>query len=174
MAELTEVARKYGSDASSTDDSDSHVGFRQFRSFQVLKMFCFWLLRILFELRQRGIHLIPRVRVGCPHVHLRFEPTQIIQTCGSDGNKLRNGVGPNHNRRATVGTKAAASHPALLAWRSVKAGRPLQELEGFRRHDDVRRKRPATGSLAIATVAVKHQSRFGCAFVANRAASASA
>src|ERR1043166_1429056 len=27
------------------------------------------LVGILFKLRQRGIHLIPRVRVRCPHVH---------------------------------------------------------------------------------------------------------
>jgi len=50
----------------------------------------------------------------------------------------------------------------------------LQELESFRRHDDVRRKRTSAGSLAISTVTVKHHNRFCCGLVANRAASASA
>ena len=36
----------------------------------------------------------------------------------------------------------------------------LQEPESFRRHDYIRRKRPATGSLAIATVAVQHHHGF--------------
>jgi hypothetical protein len=49
----------------------------------------------------------------------------------------------------------------------------LQDRKSLDKYDDERRKRSATGSLAIAAVAVKHQNRFGCAFVANRAASAS-
>ncbi len=131
------------------------------------------LLRILFKLRQRGIHFVPRVRVTCPYVHLQFEPTRIIQARGSDRHKLRNGIGLDHNGRATVRTKAPAGHAAVFAGRRMKAGRALQELQSFRRHDDKRRKWPATGSLAIATVTVKHQNRCGCGFVANRAASAS-
>jgi hypothetical protein len=130
-------------------------------------------LRILFKLRQRGIHFVPRVRVTCPHVHLRFAPARIIQARGSDRNKLRNGIGLDHNRRTAVRAKAPAGHAALFAGRRMKAGRALQELESIRRHDDERRKWPATGSLTIATVTVKHQNRCGCGFVANRAASAS-
>ena len=124
-------------------------------------------------LRQRRIHFVPRVRVTCPDVHLRFEPTRTIQARGSDGNKLRNGIGLHHNRSAAFGAKASASHATLFAGRRMKAGRALQELERLRRHDDERRERPATRSLAIATVTVKHQNRFGCGFVADRAASAS-
>jgi hypothetical protein len=132
-----------------------------------------FLLRILFKLRQRGIHFVPSMSVTCPHVHLRFEPARIIQARGSDRNKLRKGIGLDYNRRAAVSAKAPAGHAALFAGRRMKAGRALQELESFRRHDDERRKRPATGSLAIVTVTVKHQNRCGCGFVANRAASAS-
>ena len=131
------------------------------------------LLRILFKLRQCVVHFVPRVRVTCPHVHLWFEPARIIQTRASDRDKLRNGIGLDHNRRAAFGAKASASHATLFAGRRMKAGRALQELERLRRHDDERRKRPATRSLAIATVTVKHQNRFGCGFVADRAASAS-
>src|SRR6266550_3221811 len=56
----------------------------------------------------------------------------------------------------------------------MEAQRALQELESFRRHDDVRRKRTSAGSLAISTVTVKHPNRFCCGFVANRTASAAA
>jgi hypothetical protein len=34
--------------------------------------------RILFELWQRGIHLIPGVRIRGPDIHLRIEPARII------------------------------------------------------------------------------------------------
>src|SRR2546426_913075 len=59
--------------------------------------FSFVLLRILFKLWQRGIHLVPQVRVGCPHIHLRAEPAWIIQTRGSDRGDLRGRVGVDHD-----------------------------------------------------------------------------
>jgi hypothetical protein len=124
-------------------------------------------------LRQRGIHFVPWMRVTGPYVHLRFEPARIIQARGSDRNKLRNGIGLDHNRRAAVRAKAPAGHAAHFAGRRMKAGRTLQELESFCRHDNESRKRSPTGLLAIATVTVKHHNRFGCRFVTDRAASAS-
>src|SRR5437016_2353379 len=63
-------------------------------------MVSFALFGILFKLWQRGIHLIPRVRVRCPHIHLRVEPTRIIQARSSDRGKLRDRVGLDRNRRA--------------------------------------------------------------------------
>src|SRR5260221_7986610 len=56
----------------------------------------------------------------------------------------------------------------------MEAKRAFGKLERFLRHDDEGRKRTSAGSLAIATVTVKHEDRFGRGFVANRAASASA
>jgi hypothetical protein len=56
----------------------------------------------------------------------------------------------------------------------MEAWRALQKLESFRWHDDKRGKRTSAGSLAISAMTVKHQHRFGCGFVANRPASASA
>src|SRR5690349_9416164 len=56
----------------------------------------------------------------------------------------------------------------------MEAQRALREMETFCRHDDKRGEGPSAGLLAIATVTVKHQNRFGFGFVANRAASASA
>jgi hypothetical protein len=94
------------------------------------------LMSILFMLRQRGIHFVPRVRVTCPDVHLWFEPARIIQARGSDRNNLRSGIGLDHNRRPAVRAKAPAGHATHFAGRWMKVGRALQELESFRWHDD--------------------------------------
>jgi hypothetical protein len=56
----------------------------------------------------------------------------------------------------------------------MEAGRTLQELESFRRHDDERRKRASAGLLAIPAVTMKHQDGLCRRFVTNRAASATA
>jgi len=61
-----------------------------------------------------------------------------------------------------------------LTGRGMEAQCALPELESCGRHDDERRERPPAGSLAIPAVTVQHHHRFGSAFVANRAASASA
>src|SRR6266481_889135 len=66
----------------------------------------FVLFGILFKLCQRGIHLIPRMRVGCPHIYLRGEPTRIIQARSSDRDNVRDQVGLAQNRRATFRAKA--------------------------------------------------------------------
>ena len=76
-------------------------------------------------LRQRGIHFVPWMRVTGPHVHLWFEPARIIQARRSDRNKLRNGIGLDHNRRAAVRAKTPAGHAAHFAGRRMKAGRAL-------------------------------------------------
>ena len=61
-----------------------------------------------------------------------------------------------------------------LTWRGMEPKCALQKLERLLRHDDERGKGAPTGSLAISTVTVKHHDWFGCGFVANSAASASA
>jgi len=76
-------------------------------------------------LRQRGIHFVPWMRVTGPHVHLWFEPARIIQARRSDRNKLRNGIGLDHNRRAAVRAKTPAGHATHFAGRRMKAGRAL-------------------------------------------------
>lgn len=129
---------------------------------------------ILLKLWQRGIHCIPRVRVGCPHLDLRIEPTRIIQAGSSDRDNLRDRVGLDRNGTAAFRAEAASGHSARFAGRGMETERPLQKLKGIRRHDDKRGKRASAGSLAITTVAVKHHDRFCRGFVANRAASASA
>src|SRR5688572_26725199 len=62
---------------------------------------------------------------------------------------------------------------ASLARTVMKTQRALQKAESVFRHDSERRERSSARSLAIATVAVKHQHGLGCAFVANRATGAS-
>src|SRR5688572_3817000 len=96
------------------------------------------LLRILLELWQRGIHLVPWMRVGGPHIHLRIEPARIIQTRGSDGDKLWHRVGLDHYGHAAFGAEAPPGHATRLTGRGMEARRALQELERLRRHDDER------------------------------------
>src|SRR6266567_2147681 len=96
------------------------------------------LRRILFKLLQRGIHVIPRVRVRYPHIHLRVEPARIVQARGSDRDKLRNRVGIAHNRRAAVGTKPPMGLATGFTLGGMEAQRALQELESFLWHDDER------------------------------------
>jgi hypothetical protein len=55
----------------------------------------------------------------------------------------------------------------------MKTQRALQKAESVFRHDSEGREGSSARSLAIATVAVKHQHGLGCAFVANRATGAS-
>ena len=78
----------------------------------------FW---IFFKLRQRRIHLVPRMRIGCPHIHLQIEPARIIQARGSNRGKMRGGVGIDDNRRAAVRAKAPARHAARLTGRGMEA-----------------------------------------------------
>ena len=130
--------------------------------------------RILFKLLQCRIHLVPRMRVCCPHIYLRFEPARIIQARHSDRDNVRERLGLALNRRAAFRAKAPMGLAARLTGRGMETQRALQELESFGRHDHVRRKRTSARSLAITTVTVKHHHRFCCGFVANRAASASA
>ena len=74
---------------------------------------------ILLKLRQRGIHLVPRMRIGCPHIGLRAEPARVIQARGSDRDNVRNRVGIAQNRRAAFRAKATMGLTAHLARRRV-------------------------------------------------------
>ena len=130
--------------------------------------------RILFEPWQRGIDLVPGVRVRGPDIHLQIEPTRIIQACRSDRDDMRDCVGLALNRRAAFRAEAPMGLATHFTGRGMEAQCALPELESCGRHDDERRKRPPAGSLAIPAVTVQHHHRFGSAFVANLAASASA
>src|SRR5256885_8891190 len=85
------------------------------------------LRRILFKLRQCGIHLIPRVCVACPHIHLQAEPAWVIHARSSDRGKLRGSIGIDHNRRAAVQKPRCVLPPASLG-ESWKRGEPFVSL----------------------------------------------
>jgi len=78
------------------------------------------------------------MRVYCPHIHLRSEAARIIQARRSDRDKLRGSVGFAHDGRAAVRAKTSAGHATCLTRRGMEVQRALQEIEGFRRHDDER------------------------------------
>jgi len=84
------------------------------------------------------------------------------------------GVGLALDRRAAFRAETPMGPATHLTGRGVEAQCALPELESCGRHDDERRERAPAGSLAIAAVTVHHHQRFGSAFVANLAASASA
>ncbi|MDB6023823.1 MAG: hypothetical protein JWM68_46 [Verrucomicrobiales bacterium] len=130
--------------------------------------------RILFKLWQRGIHLVPRMRVACPDICLRAEPTRIIQARRSDRDNVRDSVRLADNRRTAFSAKAPMRLATHVTGRGMEPECALQQLESFRRHDDERRRGTPAGLLAISTVTVKHHHRCCRGFVANRATSASA
>ena len=84
-------------------------------------MSSFVLFGILFKLWQRGVHLVPRMRVGCPHVHLQIEPARIIQARSSDRDDVRLRVGRDLNRRAAFKAKAPTGLSARLTGRGMEA-----------------------------------------------------
>jgi hypothetical protein len=70
------------------------------------RIFCGVLrVRIPLKLWQRGIHLVPRVRIGGPYIYLRVEPARIIKAPSSDRDKMGDRVGLDQDRRAAVRAK---------------------------------------------------------------------
>src|SRR6266849_7322719 len=68
---------------------------------------------IFFKLRQLRIHLIPRLRVGCPDMHLWFKQARIVQARSE--NTLSLVTNTAEKAGAAVGTKAAFVVTAGLA-----------------------------------------------------------
>src|SRR5271157_6376540 len=75
--------------------------------------------RILFKLRQRGIHLVPRVRVACPDIYLWIEPARIIQARRPDRDNVRGRVGIALDRRAAIRAKAPTGLSTHLTGRGM-------------------------------------------------------
>ena len=130
--------------------------------------------RVLFKLREGGVHLVPRVCVGYPDICLGSEPAWIIQARRSDRNELRHRVRLDQERRAALVAKTPVGFSAHFAWRRMEVGGALDETEGFRRHYEEGGEWASAGSLAIPTVTMQHH-HWGCGgFIADRAASATA
>ena len=129
-----------GAPAARNNEEDGGVVDGRTRSSRALlppgrSMFVLCLRRILFELCQRGIHVVPRMRVRYPDVHLRSEATRIVQTRGSDRDDLRLRVGLDQNRRTAGWTKPAMGLAACLARPVMKLQRSLQKRESVFRYD---------------------------------------
>jgi hypothetical protein len=95
------------------------------------------------------------MRIGCPNIHLRFEPTGIIQACSPNRRDFTIYRGLGHDRRTAVSAKAPMRRTTCMTGGLIETERPLRELESFGRHDDKRREWAAAGSLAISTVTVQ-------------------
>src|SRR6266478_3908976 len=147
----------------------THPPARAPENFQTI---CSLLRCILLKLWQIRIHLVRRLCVGCPDVHFWFEQPRVVQARSEDALSLiRNAA---EEARAAVGAKTSFVVTDHLARRGIVARCAFRDFEYFRGHIHDRRKRTARGALTVAAVTVKHRDRLSGAFVANRAASASA
>jgi hypothetical protein len=68
------------------------------------------------------------MRVRCPHIHLRIEPTRIIEARRSDRDKLRVRVGLDHNRRAAFRAKPRRVMPPASLGEGWKRSDPCKSL----------------------------------------------
>src|SRR6266545_2843437 len=72
------------------------------------------LLRLLGELRQLRIHVIPGLRAGRVEIHARLEAARIVQTAGGDRDDRRHSRGLAEQARAAIGTEAATRRVAAI------------------------------------------------------------
>ena len=129
------------------------------------------LRRVLLELRQFWIHLVPRLRVGRPDFLLRFIQGRIVQSPGSDA-LPEVGLAAEQSRTA-FRTKAADVVAHHLTLRLVIFRRPLRDLKRVRRRVEDGRVPAAGRFLTIPAVTVERHNRVRGNFVTNRAARAS-
>src|SRR5438105_4186158 len=130
------------------------------------------LRRVLLELRQFWIHLVPRLRVRRPDFLLRFIQGRIVQSPGSYA-LPEVGLSAEQSRTAfRAKTALIVSH--RIARCIVITRRTFRDLEGFRRHVENGSVCPARHQLTIAAMTIEHHDRFRADFVTNRAARASA
>ena len=86
---------------------------------------------ILFELRQRRIHAISRMRVRGEDVVVRTKPTGLVWIRGvdSDNGRCSLGIFTSRNARATLGAKSAFVLEIGRALREMVAKRASGQLE---------------------------------------------
>src|SRR6266446_7815698 len=130
------------------------------------------LRRVLLELRQFWIHLVPRLRVGRPNFELRFIQTWIVQTRRGYALSVL-GLAAEQSRTA-FRTKTALVITHGLARCIVITRRTFRDLESFRRHVENGSVCTAGHQLTIAAMTIEHHDRFRADLVTNRTARASA
>src|SRR5438094_9027880 len=132
--------------------------------------------RILIELRNCGIHLVPRLGVRNEDVHLWLKPARIIETASQDSHKGRfySFKFASCNPGPAFRTETASMFASSDAGREMVTQLSAWESKRFSRQQQPGSESAASPLLAIAAMALKHHDRFRGAFVTNRAARAAA
>ena len=138
------------------------------------RLFC--LRRVSFELWQRWVHMVPRLRVRGEDVVARTKPTRVVQTSGVDSDNWRCAFGIFSSRysRTTLSAKATFMLKPSRAWCEMVAQLTFRQPKRRCRHKQARDESAARHSLAIAAMAFEHHNGFSGTFVANRSANATA
>ena len=130
-----------------------------------------WYWRILFEFRNRGIHLVPRLRVGNENIHLRLKPARIIKASSQDSHKGRfySFKFASRNSGSAFRTKTAFMFASPDAGREMVTQLSADQSKRLSRQQQPGSESAAGPLLAIATMTLKHHDRLSVAFVPNRA-----
>jgi hypothetical protein len=129
----------------------------------------FWWRRILLEFRNRGIHLVPWLRIRNEEIHLRLEPARIIERASQDSHKLRfcSFKFASRNTRSAFGTKTAFMFSSPDTGREMVTQLSACQSKRPSRHQHPGSESAASHLLTIATMALKHHDRLRSAFVPN-------
>jgi hypothetical protein len=122
--------------------------------------------------------MVPRLRIRSEDLTLRTKPTRIIQTTGQNSNNVRRLINSFRagDSRTAIGAKTAFMFSAGEGQTRSEMMTQFAARQPKRlcRHDNRGRKSTARNVLTIPAVTLEHHDRFRVAFVANRAACASA
>src|SRR5438067_3805101 len=145
-------------------------------SSEIFVLFATWERRILLELRNRRIHLVPRLCVRNKNIHLRFERSGVVQAARQQTDKERISIYKlsSSDTGSTFRTKTAFMFSTPDTWCEVVAQFSTCYSKGMSRNQECGSISTPSDMLAIAAMAFQHQGRFGLNFVANCAAHAPA
>ncbi len=134
----------------------------------------FWWRRVLLKFRDRGIHLVPRLRIRNENIHLRLKPTRIVQRASQDSDKRRISSlkFASRNTRPAFGTKTTFMFSAPDTGCEMVTQLSVRQSKCRFRQQQPGNESAASHVLTIATMAFEHHDRLGSAFVSNRAAGA--
>jgi hypothetical protein len=122
------------------------------------------------------IKLIPWLNVRDEEVHLRSEPTWVVQGSRGDSDKTSGplGIFAAGQPRSAFGAKAALVLAASQARGEMVAELPFGQSKGFLRHEYSSDIPAASHALAVTAMTFKGHNWFDRAFVTNRSAHAAA
>ncbi len=120
------------------------------------------------------VHLIPGLDVGDKEIHLRMEPTGIVEAACGDSDPI-SGLSlafPAREARSTCGAKTAFMQASSRTGSEVVAQSALGQAERGRGHEQGGDKSAASHSLTVSTVALEHQDWFCRALITDGATDA--